>query len=242
MNRPEYIFSLVTNEMRFGGNILSISESGGVSTITTDSIGSFKDNMLQNGMLIEVGNSVYPVSNITRTGFAEWTFDITAIDLTETTWQLALYYEFGQALEVGNTLEEEKLDPINKEKRFPLMWLLTDIEKDFDTIETADYTATIIIGFIYISDANLKAGQRIDSNFEPILDPLVKLFKYVIENSTLKRYFVWPTDGSKLKIKQTDKFKYGSVSGDANIFNDITDAIELTMTLDFAMESTNCQI
>lgn len=119
MNRPEDIFSLVVNEMRFGGNILSISESGGVSTITTDSIGSFKDNMLQNGMLIEVGNSVYPVSNITRTGFTEWTFDIDATGLTGlTTWQLALYYEFGQALEVGNTLEEEKLDPINKEKRF----------------------------------------------------------------------------------------------------------------------------
>ena len=235
MNRPEDIFKLVADGMRFGSSISSVSESGGVSTITTDNIYT-----LQNGMLIEVGNFVYPVSNIIRTGLTEWTFDITATGITALTWQLALYYEFGRALEVGNTLEETKQDPTNKNKRFPLMWLLTDIEKDFDTIDAADYRATVIIGFIYISEDNLKAGQRLDNKFEPILDPLVELFKDKIQNSTLKRYFVWPLDGSKIKIKQTDKFKYGSVDGNRNVFNDITDAIELTIDLYFAMEENSC--
>lgn len=232
--RPEDIFKEVTDLMRFGGNITNTSELDGVTTITTDNIGT-----LQAGMLIEVGNDVSPVSNIVRTGFAEWTFDITATDVTALTWQLALYYEFGRALEVGNTLEDKKGDPANKNKRFPLVWLLTDIDKNYDTADSAEYEANIIIGLVYVSEANLKAEQRIDTYFEPILDPLVEKFKDVITTSPGRQYFIF-SEGERLKIRQTDKFKYGSINGNTHIFNTICDAIELNLNLKFAYEESNC--
>jgi len=231
--RPEDIFKNITDLMRFSSDISNVSELSGVSTITTSHL-----YYLENGMLVEIGNDVFQVSNITIVSYGVYTFDITATDITALTWQLALYYEFGRALEIGNTLEDKKADPVNKNKRFPLVWLLTDIQKDYNATGY-DYEADITLGFIYLSDANLKAGQRIDTNFEPILDPLVELFKTTINKSPGSRYFTLPY-GETLSITETDKFKYGSIAGNKHVFNDITDAIELNMTLKFNSESGNC--
>jgi len=231
--RPEDVFQNIRDLMVFGSSISDVNELLGVSTITTDNIYT-----LENGMLVEIGTLVYPVSSITRTGVAEWTFDVTGVNIVEVTWQLALYYEFGRALEVGNTLVEKKDDPINKNKRFPLMWLLTDIEKKEIELP-GDYEASIVIAFIYLSEANLRASKRIDTNFEPILDPLVELFENTIKNTTGSRYFLKPY-GEMLEISKTDKFKYGSIDGNRHIFNDISDAIELNMSLKFFMAGTAC--
>jgi len=230
--RPEDIFKEITDLMRFGSSIDATSESGTTTTITTDNLYT-----LANGMLVEIGNNVYTVSNITIVSNGVYQFDIEAINITDSTWQLALYYEFGRALEIGNTLEDKKADPINKNKRFPLVWLLTDIEKDENF--TNYYEADITLGFIYISEENLKAGQRIDTFFEPILDPLVSLFKTTINTSPGSRYFVLPF-GEIFNITQTDKFKYGSIAGNRHVFNNITDAIELNMNLKFALNLSNC--
>ena len=231
--RPEDIFQNIRDLMVFGSSISDINELSGVSTITTNNIYT-----LENGMLIEIGNLVYVVSNITRTGLSEYTFTVNGTNITESTWQLALYYEFGRALEVGNTLIEKKDDPINKNKRFPLMWLLTDIEKKEIELP-GDYEASIVIAFIYLSDANLRASKRIDTNFEPILDPLVELFEDTIRTSPGSRYFLKPY-GERLEISKTDKFKYGSIDGNKHIFNDISDAIELNMNLKFFKAGTAC--
>jgi hypothetical protein len=230
--RPEDVFENIADLMRFGST-MTTSEAGGVTTCTTDNAYT-----LQDGMLVEIGSKVYPVDNVTQTGASEYTFEITATGVTELNWQLALYYEYGRALEVGATKKEEKDDPVNKNKRFPLMWLLTDIEKNEDVGRGIDYQASIIIGFIYLSEANIKAEKRIDTNFEPISDPLVTLFKNTIKTSPGSRYFVLPY-GERYDISLTDKFKYGSVNGNKHVFDDITDAIEVSLTLNFS-KTGNC--
>lgn len=227
--RPEDVFQDIVNFMIFGSSIANISESSGISTISTNKIFTLK-----NGMLVEIGNNVYPISNITTNGINDYSFDITAVDIISSSWKLALYYEFGRALEVGNTLKDQKDDPVNKNKRFPLMWLLTDIEK---TTTEKGYKAEIILGFIYLSEKNLKAKQRVDDNFEPILDPLVKLFKNTVNQSVGSRYFNIPY-GEIREFNDTDKFKYGSIAGNAHIFNDITDAIQLTVNFNFVNQES----
>lgn len=230
--RPETVFENIYDLMRFGSTA-SLSEAGGVTTITTDNIYS-----LQNGMLVEVGSRVYPVSNIVRNSVNEWTFDINATGLTGITeWKLALYYEYGKALEINTTLKDQKDDPVNKNKRFPLMWLLTDIEKNEDF--EIGYQAQITIAFIYLSEQNIKAKKRIETKMEPILDPLVTLFKNTIITSPGSRYFLYPF-GTQLDLSQTDKFKYGSVANNAHVFDDITDAIQLDMNLRFNVDTENC--
>lgn len=231
--RPEDVFQNIRDLMVFSGTITDITESGSSSTITTTSIDTLAD-----GMLVEMDNHVYAVSSLTRTALSEWTFIVEGINITASTWSLALYYEFGRALEVGNTLKDKKEDPTNKNKRFPLMWLLTDIEKQ-DMELPVDYEADIVIAFIYLSEKNLKAGKRLDEKFEPILDPLVALFKSTISSGVGSRYFVVPF-GEILEISQTDKFKYGSIDGNKHIFDDISDAIELNMNLKFFKIDTNC--
>ena len=92
---------------------------------------------------------------------------------------------------------------------------------------------------VYLSTVNFKAKKRIEQNFEPILDLYLDLFKETIRTSPGSRYFVLPY-GETYQINQTDKFKYGSINGNTHIFNEITDAIELTIDLYFANEFDSC--
>lgn len=230
--RPELVFENIYNLMRFGSTISNISEVGGISTITTDNIYSLQDDML-----VELGSRVYQVSNIVRTGVSEWTFDVNATGLTATEWSLALYYEYGRALEINLSLKDKKDDPVNKNKRFPLMWLLTDIEKN-ENFELG-YEAPITIAFIYLSEETIRAKKRIKTKMVPILDPLVSLFKNTIKTSPGKRYFIFPY-GVNLDLTETDKFKYGSVANNTHVFDDVTDAIQLDMNLRFNVEQQNC--
>lgn len=230
--RPEDVFGEIKDLMIFGSTITSISyPTSSTSRIVTPSISG-----LISGMLVEIGNNVYQISNLLTTDSTTYSFDVSGTLTGGTTWQLALYYEFGRALEIGNTLDDKKKDPINKNKRFPLMWLLTDIPKLNTEL---GYSAPITIAFIYLSQQNLKAGKRIDTNFEPILDPLVALFKETIENAPGNRYF-YLSFGERIEYTDTDKFKYGSIEGDRHVFNDITDAIQLNIDLNFFNEISNC--
>ena len=234
--RPEKVFEAIYDLMRVTGNITDTNEVGTVTTITTDS----KEH-LANGMLVEIGTRVYAISNLTILAYQSYTFDITGTNITALTWTLALYYDYGRALEIGATLKDKKDDPTNKNKRFPLMWLLTDIDQDYNYEENENYQASVTIAFIYLSEQNLKAKKRIENKLEPILDPLVELFKETISTSPGSRYFV-RAYGTNLKISQTDKFKYGSIGGNKHVFDDITDAIELNMTLQFFNAGSNCNI
>ena len=230
--RPEIIFQNIRDLMVFG-SAMTTSELSGVTTCTTDNIYTLED-----GMLVEIQNKVFPVSNITRTGVAEWTFEITATGITAISWELALYYLPGRALEINNVQKDKKEDPSNKNKRFPLMWLLTGMEKNENFEEPVAYESNVIIAFVYISEDNLRTQKRIDDKYEPILDPLVELFKNTIKKSPGSRYFSLPY-GETLDITTTDKFKYGSIDGNKNIFVDIADAIELNMNLKF-FETITC--
>lgn len=233
--RPELVFENIYNLMRFGSPISNINEAvPGISIITTNNLHSLSD-----GMLIEINNKVYTISNITIVQFGVYTFEVPATNLVATEWKLALYYEFGRALEINATLKDQKGDPINKNKRFPLMWLLTDIEKDNDF--EIGYQAPITMAFIYLSEHNIKAKQRIETNMQPILDPLVALFKKTITISPGSRYFIYPF-GVNLDVTESDKFKYGSVANNTHVFDDITDAIQLDMTLRFFKASNDACI
>lgn len=220
--RPEDIFKSIADLMRFG-NSMTVAVDGNTSTITTPQIYT-----LTEGMLVEIGSKVYAISNIATNGINDYSFDVQGVGITAETWQLALYYEFGHSVEIGNTLKDKKEDPINKNKRFPLMWLSINIEKSKTEL---GFSAPITIAFIYLSEKNLKAGKRIDTKFEPILDPLVDLFEIVMNNSPGSRFF-YKEFGETLEITKTDKFNYGSVEG-KNVFADIADATQLDMNLNF---------
>lgn len=232
--RPELVFQNIYDLMRFGSTISNITEVSGISTITTDNLYS-----LQNGMLVEISNRAYVISNVTIVSYGVYTFDVTASNLSASEWSLALYYEYGRALEINLIQKDKKEDPLNKNKRFPLMWLLTDIEKDEDF--RIGYQAEITIAFIYLSEEDIRTEKRIERNMQPILDPLVALFKNTIKTSPGSRYFIYPY-GENLNIDETDKFKYGSVTNNTHVFDDIADAIELNMTLRINVSNSTCII
>lgn len=228
--RPEEVFQEIYALMRYGSTITGIVELAGVSTIQTDNLHS-----LQEGQFVEIGSRVYQVSNIITGAFKS--FDITGTNITATEWNLALYYEYGRALEINATMKDKKDDPINKNKRFPLMWLLTDIAKDYNY--EIGYQADILIAFVYLSEENLKTKKRIETKLEPILDPLVELFKEKITSGIGRRYFIYPF-GTNLELIETDKFLYGSVDGNQHVFDDITDAIQINMNLRFNANEQDC--
>lgn len=230
--RPVDVFENIHSLMLFGSSISNVSEVDGVSTVTTDNLYD-----LENGMLVELDNRVYSVSNITIVTYGEYTFDVTGTNITASSWQLALYYEYGRVLEINSTLKEQKQDPVNKNKRFPLMWLLTGYEEN-ENFEVG-YESSITLAFIYLSEQNLKAKKRVENKMEPILDPIYTRFKKIINQSPGSRYFELGF-GERYNIVKSDKFKYGSIEGNKHLFDDITDAIELNMTLQFADEIDTC--
>ncbi len=235
--RPELIFQEIYDLMRFGTTITSISEVNNVATITTGNLYT-----LQNGMLVEINNKVYSISNITTIQYGQYTFDITTrgnTALVATSWQLALYYEYGRALEIQSTIKDKKQDPTNRNKRFPMMWLLTDIGQD--TSFEYGYESNIVLAFVYLSEQNLKAKKRIENNMQPIIDPLITLFRNTMTSSPGSRHFYYPLGEERLSGVQTDKFKYGSIANNRHVFDDITDAIELNFTIRFSNnDSTTC--
>jgi len=214
--------------------ISSISESGTTSTITTPSVRIF-DNLseiilLTTGMVITINSKNYIVSNIVLlVGSA--TFDITATGLTATKWNVAASFKFGSRKEINQALQEETNND-SKFKRFPLIWLFTPIEKDYDNT-AIDFEAQIILSLAYKSNKTDRAQIRLDGNIKIILQPLLRLFLAYCKSSDFNYMFEFEGYGKPINYESQDFYFYGTSDKTKEVLNTSTDAIEITFNLKF---------
>lgn len=131
-----------------------------------------------------------------------------------------VYYMYGHVKEISSRLQELSNSPTEKNKKFPLIILFTDIQIDKDkpgfygSAKLRMLVANITVP-TYISE------DRTEQNFKPILHPIKEeLLKQIGEH----QQFTYPEE---LRYKETDMYFYGSQINDKNQFNDFIDAIEL---------------
>lgn len=132
------------------------------------------------------------------------------------------YYQYGHIAEISDILKNMEGDPVNRDRKFPLVILRLDNpgEVDGDVVRW-----NLNIAIVTFTDSGYRAPERLENVFKPVLFPLYDL---LMEALTLSPHFSW--DGEYPKHTKIDRYYWGSTSGFRNvkqIFDDPTDAIEL---------------
>ncbi len=210
--------------------ISSIDEVDSVSTINTTSVTIF-DNLsetivLTTGMIVTLDSINYPVSNVVNKPGTK-SFDITAVDLTATEWNVAANFQTGSRREINQILQQDSgnLD------RFPLIWLLPPKNQDNDQ-NVLDFTVTITLVFAHKANADDRTAKRLDENFDPIIQPLMTLFNKWMTSSDFNYMLEFYGKGKPINYEKTNFPFYGA--NNKGVFTSVSsDAIEVSMDLNF---------
>lgn len=232
INIPTEIEDIVT-AMTQPIAITSISESGGVSTITTDSIRLFDEPVnaiwfdLQDGMIVTINSINYQVSNVTHTPITN-TFEITATGLVATEWNIAANYKPASRYEVNQILNQES----GNLNRFPLIWLLPTTELD-ENQQVLDFTASLTLVFAHKSNKTDRTATRYTNNFEPVIKPLITLFNYWLTSTDFNYMLEYNGQGKPIDSQSSDYAFYGTTDKAKEVLNTTTDAVEMVYNLKF---------
>jgi hypothetical protein len=234
----------IINFMKAEKTIMDITESNGISTISTNSINLLNAEQkinLKVGQIITINSVNYTILSINE---ANKTFDINAtglyymsIDpvpvkvLGATKWKLAINYLFGSRIEINGILNRLTKDPTQKEIIFPMIWLFIGNMPETNPKDFIDFKTTLTFSFVGYSDRNYIADERLTNVIEPVLKPLLELFKATM-TSTYFRYMLH-FENYNYKFKDKIWYFYGDATKNVPVFDAPTDAIETTIDLNF---------
>jgi hypothetical protein len=211
-------------------NITSITESGSVSTIETNTLLLLNDVSpiyLQSGQIVTISGVNYTVSNVNQT---LKTFDIEATGLTAHKWNLAINYKFGTRTEINEILAIEAKNQVLS--RFPLIWLFPNEAREHDSTEY-DFRTGLKMSFVGMSKVEYRAEQRKELNLKPVIMPLVRVFIACIENTLFSHIFFTGYENEKLKYTEYVRYFYGSSDKNEMVLTAPTDAIEVDLDISF---------
>jgi len=148
-----------------------------------------------------------------------------------------VHYNYGHPIEIANTLLELSKAELTRDMRFPLLALITDFS---ETKDSPDYYCKASLYFLLanLTDPTLKADERTEINFKPVLHPIYEEFIRQIQRSKhfdiqynqniphthTDRYY-WGRAGT---FDNTMWGKSGLYGGEGNILNDKVDVIEIS--------------
>ena len=212
-------------------NISSIVENSGVTTITTETIRLF-DNLsitmdLKEGMIVSIGEINYPVQNVIHTPQFD-SFDVVGTGITASTWNVAAKFEVASRFEINQILQQES----GQLNRFPLIWLLPVGALDKDNV-VIDFQSPITMVFAHKANKTDRTSNRIDNNFELIIQPLVTLFNLWLKSSDFNYMLEYNGQGKSIDYDLSNFPFYGSPDKTKQVLNTTTDAIEVSYDLKF---------
>ena len=233
MNRKQNIYEpeLIGNVVSFlksTKSIVNVSESNGISTITTNSIVLLPDLNpfnLQSGMFIEIDSKNYQVLSV-----SDYQFTIAATGITGTTWNLAVNFLFGSRIEINEVLAYAANEPTLCYNQYPLIWLFINNERNH-TDEKVDFITNLQFAFVHLTNKEYRAQDRLTNVFKPVLAPLVQLFLETLNSSFFKNLFYFET--RNLEYSEFYRYFYGSSDKNLNVLSTPTDAIEIEINVGF---------
>lgn len=137
-----------------------------------------------------------------------------------------LNYQYGHIEELLQTLKEYDKVPNQADKRFPLVWLVTDFpEEHGQTIGVyAEVSLNIVI--MHQSKAEYKSTERLQNVFKPVLYPIYyQLMKYLAKHPAIN-----VSGETMIPHRKTDRFYWGTKkmgSSGQTVLNDYVDAIDI---------------
>lgn len=220
------IIQNIVESIRSTGTITNISESSGVSTITSK-------NSLVAGESVQIGSTDYIVQSATSTEFT-----VLGTGITENSWTaLAPYFDVGHPLEVSNRLLEKDKSDEYKYRKYPLIVLFTDIKIKKGERASFDDVTDLNISIIGQSERTKTTLERYSDVINPILYPIYNKLKSKIKASP---YFTKTHPSLTHDLTERPYWgsssKYGNVK---NIFNDPLDAIEMN-NIELGLRLNNC--
>lgn len=159
---------------------------------------------------------------------------------TATSLALAINFMFGPAPEIENNLIEmtkaQGLPGQETLKKYPLIILFTDVPEDLGNANGYYGTVTIpSLVIACISDNKLKAPQRLEQNFKPILIPIFEELKRQLARHSA--FIVGSPEN--LRMKKWNRYFWGKQKFGTTL-NDYVDAIEI-QNLVLTLNNPKCQ-
>ena len=218
------IIASIVSEMKAETTVTMVATAiaGGYLITVSD---SSKLNNLQNGMIIEINNNAYEVSNLQKS-----TFDIITTNnlLSFTDWSILLELEKGHHKEVNNEFINKEQNNDTRFKVTPMLWLKYDNEQSKAPLNSVYWydVPSIKLAFIAASEKHYTSDERDENVILPILVPLYSLFvKYLLDSELF--YLI---ADEVPNISEHKRYRYGSQNNDADMFADTTDAFEAEIT------------
>lgn len=132
-----------------------------------------------------------------------------------------LNYQYGYLSELQEVLKEYSKTNEFSAQKYPLIWL----EQPFtiDRVDSDYFGDTVLRIFIIVdSDSELRAGQRMDQMFKPVLYPIYHELLNQIENAV---HIFHCVKDNGMPHKVTDRYYWGEEQ--TQIFNDVFDCMEV---------------
>jgi hypothetical protein len=231
----------IVNSFKSSGAVDSFVDNTGSYTITTSSIGNlqagfkvvlqYSDTSLNRDVVISA------IDSINNT----FTFSGTSITQPDT-WEMALYYEYGHRIELHKKYTNKAKSGNKRIQEYPLIWLFTDFTQEPGNGEYIEFSTELGGAIVDQTEYKLYEDERITQKYKPVLYPIFELFESAFNTATNKKKFVTTFgENGEIRLSQTDRPFFGSSDVNANILPQYTDAIEWGVSLNWFLESNNCQ-
>lgn len=135
-----------------------------------------------------------------------------------------LYFMHGHPKEIVAVLQSYTNSPAKKNQKYPLVALFRDIKEKVNQQQyglASTFKCRIVI--CTLTDPNLRADDREQRNFIPILLPI---FEELLYQLSISAEFGTPTI-EEMEVEKWDRYFWGSQAVDKNILNDYIDAVEI---------------
>jgi len=145
-------------------------------------------------------------------------------------------YQYGYLMELQNTLKEYSKTIEFSAKKYPLVWLVQPF-----TINRKDGgyygDTTLRIFIIQESEKGLKASERMQQTFKPVLYPIYReLINQILNAGNIFDGLM----GDNLQHNVTDRYYWGE--DQQNIINDVFDCMEISNLKLKISNKQNCSI
>jgi len=150
-----------------------------------------------------------------------------------------VYFMHGHPKEITGLLQSFTNSPEKKNKKYPLVILVRDIEDEQPSAGSngVDISFKAQLFICTITTPTYRADDREARNFKPILHPILYELLNQISASDL---FGMPTV-DEMKVKWTDRYYWGANVANKDIFSDYIDAVEVSQ-LQLKLYNKNCSI
>lgn len=151
-----------------------------------------------------------------------------------------VYFDKGHYLEIVKSLTQKE-GAIPKVNKYPLFWLVLDMKETM--FPRLGVYADVDVHFIIAKDTliNYSTQERIDNIFIPVLYPIYVAVMNEIQNCP--SFFNSAIE--TLKHEKFDRYYWGGQdslgNGEANLFNDFIDAIQVKALTISIRKNQNCK-